>query len=151
MNKKEFLAVFSEIYRLLKRVHVDNTIVVNFSIPKAEQDYIFAYCVRDICVFDYKGEIFTNDGNTDEIYELDSGSVISFNPRLLKMDTECIRNTIAHELIHTVDGCEHHNSKFLRMSGLAFKVLKNTEFNLLNEIDFIGTSEESELLQKLAS
>jgi hypothetical protein len=144
MTKKEFYEVFRNIYNVGAGVKVCKSIVVNFSVPKAERDFIFAYSLMDN-VFNHKGEFFYyGDGNLQ-----DDGAVLSFNPKLLKMSDECIRNTIAHELVHTVKGCDDHNAKFLKVGKKYFELLKNSEYPLENPIEFIGTQEESDLLMKL--
>ena len=144
MQKNEFYKAFGDIYKLLTRIHISKSVMVNFSVPKNERDYIFAYCLNEVCIYDYKGELYTY-GNYNE----DECDLISFNPRILKMDEECLYNTIAHELIHTVKGCNWHNSKFNRIAGLAFRVLSTTPYKLKNRIEFNGTEEETKLLQKL--
>ncbi len=132
MKRSELIRIFEEIYNKMLPLGVSKNIVVNFRIPKEDSSKVFAYCTADIFIDDIKGTHIYND------YDDDFGSEISLNPKLTKSNLECIRNTIAHELIHTIKGCDNHGAKFLRIGKRVKKLL-----NLENDVLRSGTKEES--------
>lgn len=136
MTRKDLINVFVDVYEDLKPLKIAKNVVVNFNIPKDEQDFIFGYCINDMIIDEVKGEHIYNG---DDVY----GSEISLNPRLTKFPMETIINTIAHELVHTIKGCDDHNKKFKTMGKKAKAIL-----NLHEDIDYSGTVSESELLLK---
>lgn len=140
MTREEVKQLFTEIYNTLTehKIKLAPCVVLNFKVPKDEQKYVFGYCLNDQCVFEVKGYCLTTD------LDVDLCSEISLNPKVLKMNLECIRSTIAHELIHTVKGCEEHNEKFLKVGTKVKKIL-----NLENDLEFYGTQEESDILWNL--
>jgi len=137
MTKEQCYKLFDEIYVGLEKLGVAKTVVLNFRVPRKEQGYIFAYCLNDQYTDEVKGHCVCLED--DEFC-----SEISLNPRVLKMETETIRNTLAHELIHTIKGCDDHNDKFLKKGKRARKIL-----DLKDEVGFCGTLEESEILERL--
>lgn len=140
MTRKELYELFRGIYLEFKenKVKVPKCVVVNFRVPRKEQNHIFGYCLNEQNICEVDGYFISSDPDVDECSE------ISINPKILKMNLECIKGTIAHELIHTVSGCDDHNEKFLRVGKKVKKFL-----HLENEIEFVGTQEESDILWKL--
>lgn len=137
MKREECYKVFDEIYSKMETLGVAKTVVLNFKVPKKEQGYIFAYCLNDQYTDEVKGHCVC-------FKDSEYCSEISLNPKVLKMNLETIRNTIAHELVHTIKGCDDHNEKFLKKGKRAKKIL-----GLVDEVGFCGTQEETDILANL--
>ena len=68
---------------------------------------------------------------------------IQLSRYLLDCDIQLIKNVIAHELIHTVNGCFNHGSSFIRYTNLINKIfpqykveVKNTNKQFKENIDY---------------
>lgn len=146
INKSSIYKLFENIYSnmLENDIKISKNIVIDFNISKSDLKSIFAFCTNKIDIDSTDGYLILGDSKSTNC------SVISLNPNILKLnlkdlvDFELIRNTIAHELIHTVSGCVDHNAKFLKLGKLAKKILK-----LNNDVGFIGTEEETKILTLL--
>ena len=147
MKKSTICKLFLDIYsRMLENnIKISKNIVLDFDVQEADIKNIFAFCTNEIDIDNVEdGYIILGDSKSTNC------SVVSLNPNILKLNlnnpinVELIRNTIAHELIHTVSGCANHNAKFLKLGKIAKKIL-----NLNNDVGFSGTEEESKILAGL--
>ena len=147
MKKNTIYKLFLDIYsRMLENnIKISKNIVLDFDIQEADIKSIFAFCTNEIDIDNVEDGYIILGNSKSSIC-----SIISLNPNILKLNlnnpinVELIRNTIAHELIHTVHGCSEHNTRFLKLGKLAKKIL-----NLNNDVGFSGTVEESKILAGL--
>lgn len=58
--------------------------------------------------------------------------VISLSKYLLDCDFQLIKNVIAHELIHTINGCFNHGDNFVRYVNLINKLFPHYKIELRN-------------------
>lgn len=146
IKKSDIYKLFENIYSdmLENDIRISNNIVIDFDISKSDLKNIFAFCINKIEIDSTDEYLILGDSKDANC------SVISLNPNILKLnlkdivDYELIRNTIAHELIHTVEGCADHNAKFLRISKKAKDIL-----NLMNNIEYVGTELETKILANI--
>ncbi len=143
IKKSDIYKLFESIYSnmLENDIKISKNIVVDFNISKSDMKDIFAFCTNKMDIDSTDGYLILGNSKSTNC------SVISLNPNILKLnlknsvELELIRNTIAHELIHTVRGCFDHNAKFLKLGKLTKEIL-----NLNNDVEFVGTEEETKIL-----